>query len=181
MGKRSRKRAGSGDGPAPARPVAASSSRTPAPPSRVAATPPRPSAASPHARSPSRKARMGEAPPAPWAPFPLVELSILAGLVLVVVGFVWGGDSRLGLFVVGFVLIAVSAIEQAIREHFAGFRSHTTLLAASTVLFPVLPLSIITPIPRVVLLVVGGLVFAVAFFALRQAFARRAGGLGFRA
>lgn len=173
MGKRSRKRAGAGGATRP--PAGTGRASGEAPPAGSAQP------VSPHARRPQRKARMAEAPPAPWSPFPLVELCILAGLVLVVVGFAAGGDHRLTFFVLGFALIAVSAVEQAIREHFAGFRSHTTLLAGSIVLFPVLPLSFVTSIPRIALLGVGGLVFALSFFGLRSAFARRAGGLAFRA
>src|ERR671934_2533269 len=72
---------------------------------------------------------MDEAPKAPWSPFPLVELCILIGLVLMVTGFLSGGN-RGGLFVVcGVGLVGVASLELAIREHFAGYRSHTSLLA----------------------------------------------------
>src|SRR3954451_11226846 len=109
MGKRSRKR----PAPPPAErrePVAAQR------------TPPAPM---------SRRARLEEAPKPPWHPFPLVELCILGGLVLMVVGFVKGGN-RGGLFAVcGVALVGVASLELAIREHFAGYRSHTSLLAAA--------------------------------------------------
>lgn len=165
MGKRSRKRETTG--PPRARPTTAPAGRgTPAP---VPAGPT------------SRKARMAEAPPAPWSPFPLVELCILAGLILLVVGFFSTGDRRLTLLVVGFALVAISAIELAIREHFAGFRSHTTLLAAATVIFPLVPLTVVFSIPRIPMLVAGAALFGVMFIVLRSVFARRAGGFGFRA
>src|SRR3954466_16288192 len=77
---------------------------------------------------PSRRARLDEAPKAPWSPFPLVELCILGGLELMVVGFIHGGN-RGGLIVVcGIALVAVASLELAIREHFAGYRSHSSLL-----------------------------------------------------
>lgn len=129
----------------------------------------------------SRRARMDEAPPAPWSPFPLVELCILAGLILLAVGFFSTGDTRLTLIVVGFALVAVSAIELAIREHFAGFRSHTTLLAAATVIFPLVPLTVVLSVPRLPTLVAGAALFGVMFVLLRSVFTRRAGGFGFRA
>src|SRR3954449_8487375 len=108
MGKRSRKR-----------PVAPGQARREAP---VPAPPPRP------VPSVSRRARLDEAPKAPWSPFPLVELCILVGLALMVTGFVSGGN-RGGLFVVcGVGLVGVASLELAIREHFAGYRSHSSLL-----------------------------------------------------
>lgn len=166
MGKRSRKRAS--DGPAtPRRPAAVPPAGT-SPPRR-------------HAAPVDRRSRTSEAPPAPWSPFPLVELCILAGLMCIVIGFFAGGDRRGLLLVLGFALVSLSALELSIREHFAGFRSHTTLLAAVAGLAPVVPLYLATSLPQAVLLITGVVVFLVAFGVLRAAFARRAGGLAFRA
>src|SRR5215210_4633150 len=79
-----------------------------------------------------RPARLSdERPRAPWHPVPLVELSVLVGLVLIVVGFVTGvgtDGGRLALLC-GLVLASLGGLETALREHFAGFRSHSTLLA----------------------------------------------------
>src|SRR3954447_15717788 len=72
-----------------------------------------------------------ERPKAPWHPVPLVELSVLVGLVLIVLGFVSGIDrdrGRLALFC-GLALASLGGLDTALREHFAGFRSHSTLLA----------------------------------------------------
>src|SRR5689334_13261897 len=100
MGRRSRQRAGT---PAAQRPPA-----------------PVPPPAAP--RAPRRRATVGEAPKAPWHPVPLVELAILAGLVLVVVGFVVRGRSGGTLVAGGIGLVAIASLELAIREHFAGYR-----------------------------------------------------------
>src|SRR5438270_10695449 len=110
MGKRSRKR--------------------PAPPPAERREPP--AAAAPRTPPPmSRRARLEEAPKPPWHPFPLVELCILGGLVLMVAGFLKGGN-RGGLFAVcGIALVGVASLELTIREHFAGYRSHSSLLAAA--------------------------------------------------
>lgn len=116
-----------------------------------------------------------------WSPFPLVELVIFAGIVCIVVGFVAGGDRRGPLLVVGFALVSLAALELTVREHLAGFRSHTTLLSAVVGLLPVVPLYIVTSLPQVVLLIIGVVVFLAAAGALRALFARRAGGLAFRA
>src|SRR5436853_7213457 len=112
MGKRSRK-------------------RTAPPPGERREPQPAPVAARRPAAPMSRRARLEEAPKPPWHPFPLVELCILGGLVLMVVGFVKGGN-RGGLFAVcGIALVGVASLELAVREHFAGYRSHSSLLAAA--------------------------------------------------
>ena len=121
-----------------------------------------------------------EAPKAPWHPFPLVELAVLAGIVLLVSGFVIGGDARPVLIFGGLVLVSVAALELAIREHFAGYRSHSALLAAIAGFGVVVPLWW-TPLPQEALLVIFVLVAVLAFRALRAAFARRSGGLTWRA
>src|SRR4051812_17311299 len=162
MGKRSRKR----PAPPPAErrepPAAAAAPRTPPPPM-------------------SRRARLEEAPKPPWHPFPLVELCILGGLVLMVVGFVKGGN-RGGLFVVcGIALVAVASLELAIREHFAGYRSHSSLLAGAAAIGTMVLCAAALGLSRLLALVAGGVVFAAAFLALRAAFRRRTGGIAFRA
>lgn len=135
----------------------------------------------PHARPVDRRARLSEAPPAPWSPFPLIEICILIGIILIVIGFVGGPSNRGALLGFGFALVSLSAIEQSIREHFAGFRSHSTILAAVCALASSIPLYFLTHIPQEVILVVAAVVFFLAMTTLRSAFARRAGGLGFRA
>jgi hypothetical protein len=164
MGRRSRKRAGDsgveGAGSIP-RAIRAPEAR-PAP------------------ATPRRRARLDEAPKAPWAPFPLVELCILIALVLIVFGFLAEGPRRQVLLACGFALVTISALELSIREHFAGYRSHTTLLAAVAAVAANIPLFFFTSLPQEVLLAVGIGVFAIAFHVLRIAFQRRAGGLGFR-
>jgi hypothetical protein len=167
MGRRSRKRV--------AAPRDAGSSHGVAPPRRDGpARPPEPP------RAPRLKARREEAPKAPWHPFPLVELAILAGLVLIVAAFVAGGDSRPVLLLGGLALVSVAALELAIREHFAGYRSHTTLLAAVAGLGAAAPLWW-TPLRQELLIAVFVLVAVVAWRALRSTFARRSGGLSWRA
>lgn len=158
MGRRSRKRGGPG-----------------APRAQPAAP------ASPRTGPPRRRARLDEAPKPPWAPFPLVELCILVGLVLIVVGFFATGQRAVTLLAFGLVLVGLATLDLSIREHFAGFRSHTTLLAGAagvgsgTILFA---LGLLGPVAPLVLAVV---VFTLAWWGLRRTFRRRAGGLSFRA
>ena len=160
MGKRSRKR---GATIAP-------------PPTATAAEPVRARAAA----QVSRRARMADAPKAPWSPFPLTELVILLALVMLALGFVSDGDRR-GVFVgIGLVLASLGGGELALREHFAGFRSHTTLLAGLCG-FLAGALLVAVGAPKVAVLVGAIVVGVAAFPLLRRAFMRRSGGLGFRA
>ena len=97
---------------------------------RRAAQPP-PEAPSPPARGPARLT--DERPKPPWHPVPLVELSVFVGLVLIVVGFLTGVGSdggRLALLC-GLVLASLGGLDTVLREHFAGFRSHSAILAGA--------------------------------------------------
>src|SRR3954447_7375920 len=165
MGRRSRKRGTRTV--APAAPAAAPHAQ-------------RSDAASPHARSPSYKARPEEAPKAPWSPFPLVELCILGALGLIVAGVVTRGRQRAVLLACGIALACAAGLELSIREHFAGYRSHSALLAGAAAVAVAVPLYLLTRLPQVVLLAVGVLVYSLGFLALRRAFQARTGGIGFR-
>jgi len=117
----------------------------------------------------------------PWAPFPLSELLVLGGTVMIVWGlFDWegGGQTRVG---VGLAVAALGGLEVAVREHVAGYRSHTTLLAAITGL---LCSSVVAATGLATRLWQLALVFALAmagsFVPLQRLFVRRSGGLWFR-
>ena len=116
-----------------------------------------------------------ERPKAPWHPFPLVELCVLAGLVLLVLGLLsFDTDRGKALLVSGMLLGSLGGLDTALREHFAGFRSHTTLLAG----LPAVALAAIlyfakAPWPAVVAAAV--LAFGAAFWGLGRAYARRVG------
>jgi len=87
---------------------------------------------------------MDEAPPAPWSPFPLVELVVLLGLVLIVWAFVGGGDRRGTMLAAGVLLGALGGLELSVREHFAGFRSHSAILAGACTVLVAVPLYLVT-------------------------------------
>jgi hypothetical protein len=144
MGKRSRKR---GVAPAPA----------------PAETPPR----SPARRSP------GERPRAPWHPFPLVELSVLIGLVLLILGLIlWDDDAGRVMLVCGMVLASLGGLDTALREHFGGFRSHALMLAALPAVL-VAGVLFFASAPWIAIPVSAAAVFAGTFVAARRAFRAR--------
>ncbi|MDP9385595.1 MAG: hypothetical protein M3P50_10255 [Actinomycetota bacterium] len=141
----------------------------------------RPAAAAPPgpARSPLRAAG-DERPKAPWHPFPLVELCVLIGIVLIVLGFVWRNDDRGPILLVcGMALASLAGVDTAVREHFAGFRSHSTLLAGVPAIMAAGAVYFARG-PIIVLLIAAVAVFAGAFAAFRRAFQRRSGGISFR-
>lgn len=148
---------------------------------RVALPGPPPLAVAPHARTPDRRARHEEAPRAPWAPLPLVEGCILAGIACIVIGFARGADANRWLVGGGFALVSLAALELAVREHLAGYRSHSSLLAGALAVAVAAVAFLLTAVPQEAVLVLAVTVGGVALPALRGLFRRRSGGLGFRA
>lgn len=130
---------------------------------------------------PAKQARRGSAPderpPAPWGSAPLAELVILAGIVCLGIGVFGGHETLIG---AGVALAGLGGLEVAIREHFAGYRSHTTLFAGAAF---VVTVGVLYYVPRLVLAVclpIGAVVFVVVFLLARRAFQRASGGLSYR-
>ncbi len=118
-----------------------------------------------------------ERPPAPWGSFPLMELAVLAGLILIVLGAITGNPTQLGL---GLVLGSIGGLELSIREHFAGYRSHTTLLAGVVFVLTTGAAYFLAGLVLWVCLVVGAACAGFAFWWIRRAFVRATGGLSYR-
>jgi lysylphosphatidylglycerol synthetase-like protein (DUF2156 family) len=146
------------------------------------AAPPTPATeAPPPAPAPRPAPLSDERPKAPWHPFPLVELCVLVGIVLIVVGAIAGLGSDRGRLALlcGLVLASLGGLDTALREHFNGYRSHSTVLAglpavlAAGVLF-------FARAPWLAVLAAGLAVFLAGFWAFRTAFRRRSGGVAFR-
>ncbi|MEI7625460.1 MAG: MgtC/SapB family protein [Actinomycetota bacterium] len=128
---------------------------------------------------PTRRSRYGEPPPAPWGSFPLAEVSVLFALLLGVTGLLTGGREGKILIACAAVLGSLAGLELSLREHMAGFRSHSTVIAGG---IAVLTLAVLffAGVSSLLMLPIAAAVFATAFFALREIFKRRSGGSGFR-
>jgi hypothetical protein len=109
-------------------------------------------------------------PRAPWHPFPLVELSVLAGIVLLVLGLLdFGSDRGRLMLVCGMLLGSLGGLDTVLREHFSGFRSHAMVLAG----LPTVALAAIlyfTSVPWPVVVVGALAVFALAVTALSRVY-----------
>ena len=124
-----------------------------------------------------RVPKQDERPEAPWGKAPLAELAILAGIVCLAIGILGGHPTLIG---VGFALAGIGGMEVAIREHFAGYRSHTTLLAGFVFVVVVAVLFYEVGMVLAYALPIGAVCFAAAFYLARRAFQRASGGLSFR-
>ncbi len=120
-------------------------------------------------------------PPAPWGNFPLSELAVLVSIILLIASFVVRGSQGVVMFAAGLLLGALAGLEVSIREHFAGFRSHSSLLAGAIAVMAVTVIALAAGKVFLPLLLAAGLaVFGISFWSFREAFKRRSGGVSFR-
>jgi hypothetical protein len=118
-----------------------------------------------------------ERPEAPWGKAPLAELAIFAGIICLAIGVLGSHETMIG---VGVGLAAVGGMEVAVREHFAGYRSHTTLFAGFVFVVVVGVLFYVAGMVLAYALPIGAASFVIAFFLARRAFQHASGGLSFR-
>ena len=112
-------------------------------------------------------------PRSPWGRFPLSELCILLGLIALVAGTIAWNRQGAMLAVCGLVLACLGGGEIALREHLAGRRSHTGLLAGAAAL-GVLATMALLHAPGVAALGAAMAVYAGVALWLRRAFRREA-------
>ena len=98
---------------------------------------------------------------------------MLIGIVLIVLGL-FRNDQTQGrvLLALGLSLGALGGLDTSVREHFAGFRSHTLVLSA----FPAVATAVVIGFARVPLVLVVPImlgVFLLAFVALRRVWERK--------
>jgi len=121
-------------------------------------------------------------PPPLWGSFPLSEIVIAIGIVMLITGLFLSPDRGRLVVAVGLVLAALGGLEIAAREHFTGFRSHTALLAGGA---GVAAIAIVLAVgqenlPVWVALVIGVGTGGLTAVGLVRAFRRRSGGSSFR-
>ncbi len=102
---------------------------------------------------------------------------MLIGIVLLVLGFFVVKGTRGGVMIgVGVALASLAGLELSVREHFAGYRSHSLLLAGFAAAVVLAALFYLAPsVPIVIRLVIGGLLFVGGGWTLSRLFERRAG------
>jgi hypothetical protein len=110
----------------------------------------------------------GARPASPFGGVPVAEVAIFAGAVALLVG--WLEQSSIAL-VIGVLVCVLGVIEVTAREHFSGYRSHSTLLAGIAAVAVETGLGlIVAPSNRLLLLIVVIPVFATSFKLLRDRF-----------
>jgi Flp pilus assembly protein TadB len=121
-------------------------------------------------RADRRLGREGDRPDSPFGGLPISEVAILIGFAGLVVGFIEGGGPPL---IVGLIVVGLGTMEITAREHFAGYRSHTFLLAAIPAAAAIGVLVALFGVPRQRPLVLLGAVplYLILFWLLRKRFA----------
>jgi len=102
---------------------------------------------------------------------------VLGGIVMLAIGVIGKSPTAIG---VGVVLAALGGLEVSAREHFAGYRSHTTLLAGVVFVLVTGSLFYLASLILAICLAVGAAAFLASFYFLRRAFQRASGGLSFK-
>lgn len=112
---------------------------------------------------------VGERPPSPFGGLPVSEVAIFLGLVSLIVGLTDGGPAAM---VVGAIVCGLGVLEVTAREHFSGFRSHATLLAAVPAVVVEAAIALLFGVPRQrgLLLLPAVPVFGLGFWLLRRSF-----------
>jgi hypothetical protein len=147
----------------------------------VAAPPPESPAPAPEQQqaAPRRVSKDGP-PPAPWGSFPLSEIVVLIGILLLVGGF-FVEPPRGGVMIgAGLVLGSLAGLELAVREHLAGYRSHTLLIAGAAGVAVLAGLFALTELNPGICAGASVVTFGGCAYLLAGSFRRRSGGSLFR-
>jgi hypothetical protein len=116
-------------------------------------------------------------PRAPWGAFPLSELTVLLAITAALYGLLtWGSRSAVWALAAAACLGSLAGLEVAIREHLAGYRSHTMLLAAVGAVAVLTGAELATRSPIAALALAVGTFLATAVLSWRAFERRRAAG-----
>src|SRR5204862_6873649 len=114
-------------------------------------------------------------PSPPWGSFPLTEIVIFIGLLLLVVGFFIPPPQGFVMIAVGLGLGSLAGLELSIREHFAAFRSHPLVLSAPVGVPVFGGLFVATKLNPAICVAAGLAAFGGAAWLFTSAFRRRSG------
>src|SRR3954447_15603925 len=128
------------------------------------------------ARAAPRRPSADDRPPALWGDFPLSEIVVFVGILLLIAGFFVSPPQGFVMIAVGLALGSLAGLELSIREHFAGYRSHTLVLAAAVGVPVFGVLFVATKVPTPICLAAGAVGVAGSAWLFTQAFRRRSGG-----
>lgn len=114
----------------------------------------------------------GERPQSLFAPVPVSEIAILFGTIGAAVGLASHSSTSL---IVGIAICALGVVEVTAREHFSGYRSHASLLAAIPAVALVAMSAAVLGAPRQrsareLMLAAAVPVFGILFWLLRRRF-----------
>ena len=105
---------------------------------------------------------------------------IFIGVVLLIAGFFVPPPQGFVMLAVGLGLASLAGLELAVREHFAGFRSHTLVLSAAVAVPVFGVLFVATRVPTAACFAAGLVAFGGSAWLFTSAFRRRSGGALFR-
>lgn len=105
---------------------------------------------------------------------------MLVAIVLLLGGFLAGPPQGPIMLGTGLVLGSLAGLELAVREHFAGYRSHSVLLAGAAGVATLAALLALTGLHPAACAAAGAAVFAALVWALANAFRERSGGSLYR-
>ena len=140
---------------------------------------PAPTPAPAPAAAPRRRSA-DDRPQPPWGTFPLTEIVIFIGVILLIAGFFTPPPQGFVMIAVGLGLASLAGLELSIREHFAAYRSHTLLLSAAIGVPVFGVLFVATKLSPAICLAAGLVAFGGAAWLFASAFRRRSGGALYR-
>jgi hypothetical protein len=132
------------------------------------------------AHSPRQRAGHEDRPPALWGDFPLSEIVVFIGILLLIAGFFVSPPQGFVMIAVGLGLGSLAGLELSIREHFAAYRSHTLLLSAAVGVPVFGVLFVATKVSPAICAGAGVVAFGGAAWLFTSAFRRRSGGALYR-
>src|SRR3954465_5836818 len=111
------------------------------------------------ARAARRRASADDRPPALWGDFPLSEIVVFIGTLLLIAGFFVAPPQGFVMIAVGLGLGSLAGLELSVREHLAGYRSHTLVLSGAVGVPVFGVLFVVTTVPAAICVAAGAVAF----------------------